>query len=645
MANEAPTNETEQPAKQHETKLNMVKVVGKATSGIDDLIDREMLDNVQANDLSDVFSLNPEISAGGSVAMAQKIYVRNIGEDMLNISVDGAEQAGAVFHHASRVVIEPDLLKQVEVEAGAGSATAGFGALGGAVRFVTKDPIDLLRGNESAGASIKSTYYSNGESFKHSATAYAQDEKSGLGGLVNYISADLNNREDGDGNKLLGSESENEVLFAKGVAQISDEQKISISAESLTQEGDIAYRPEWIPSNFNPTTPTKAERETFILNYQFDSYNPLLDLSVNAYTTSVEQERDRTSDWGVVVKAMVETTSVSIENKSDIGFSQLIYGVNYREDSAELYEYGTEDGEVAGAYLQSILKLGENTTVSTGLRYDDYSLNDVNGLNISDSGVSPNLSANYSITPEISISAGYAEAMRGATVKDAYLLEAGGKYFNDPNLKAEKAKNTEIAIDYSSGILNASFGAYQSNIEDALVSSAPWKEDITNSDDDIEVDGYFAKMGIQENAFDISASLHISEAKQAGTNVIRYVQGSNASTIGDTLVINSNYRFNPDLTIGWLAQIVDDIKPFTVPVGAETLTVEKQGYSTHDLYLSWSPLRNRMLLLNLTMKNVFDETYLSHSSPEDLQANPGYEGIAGSLDPGRDVRLSATIKF
>lgn len=182
--------------------LEMVSVVGQATSGVDSVVTQEMLENAQAGDLNDVFALNPEVSAGGPVALGQKIYVRNIGEDLVNVTVDGASQAGGVFHHAGRVVIEPDLLKRVEVEAGAGSATAGLGALGGTVRFVTKDPEDLLRANETVGAMLKSTYYSNGESFKHSATVYAGDKKGKFGALANIVTADLNNRKDGGGDEI-----------------------------------------------------------------------------------------------------------------------------------------------------------------------------------------------------------------------------------------------------------------------------------------------------------------------------------------------------------------------------------------------------------------------------------------------------------
>ena len=76
----------------------------------------------QASDLEDALSLDPSITVGGSTAVAQKIYVRSIGEAMLNVSVDGASQSGALFHHMGRNTIEPELLKRVEIQSGIGNA-------------------------------------------------------------------------------------------------------------------------------------------------------------------------------------------------------------------------------------------------------------------------------------------------------------------------------------------------------------------------------------------------------------------------------------------------------------------------------------------------------------------------------------------
>jgi hemoglobin/transferrin/lactoferrin receptor protein len=45
------------------------------------------------------------------------------------------------------------------------------------------------------------------------------------------------------------------------------------------------------------------------------------------------------------------------------------------------------------------------------------------------------------------------------------------------------------------------------------------------------------------------------------------------------------------------------------------------------------------------MKNVFDETYISHGAVEDMSSIPGFGAVVGAAEQGRDIRVSATLKF
>lgn len=108
----------------------IVEVIGNPLQGVDTIITAEDLSKQQAQDLNDVFRKDAEVTVGGSAGITQKIYVRGLEDTMMNISIDGAEQSGNLFHHQGRLSVEPELLKQVDVSAGAGRATNGPGALG-----------------------------------------------------------------------------------------------------------------------------------------------------------------------------------------------------------------------------------------------------------------------------------------------------------------------------------------------------------------------------------------------------------------------------------------------------------------------------------------------------------------------------------
>jgi hemoglobin/transferrin/lactoferrin receptor protein len=626
-------------------------VVGQATSGLDNVISSSQLENFQVNDLTDVFRTDPSITAGGSVGMGQKIYMRNLGEDSLMISVDGAEQASSTFHHAGRISIDPELLKQVEIEAGAGSAAAGPGALGGSIRFVTKDPDDLLSRNQNAGALLKSTYHSNGDGWKNTATVYGRNDKGTLSGMLSLSDLGYDNLDDGAGNELLGTESDKQLGYAKIVAHITPEQDITISHENLEEEGDVLYRPEWIPSGGNPIGYTTSERTTTIVNYAYQPIgSELVDLTFNLYRTENEQTRHHPV-WGGTYGGVIKTSGFTLQNKSLLGAHELTYGVNYRNDEStgkeipdNPVEFAQENGDVRGVYIQDVVSITERLTVSTGLRFDDYELTDADGLNFSDHGFSPNLSANYELTQGVSVSAGYAEAFRGPEVRDAMKLTT---YDNDVNLQGERAKNLELGLNFDGGDYHVAVGIYRAVIEGSINAegSVPWSGTYTNLEEDIETLGYFVSVQKEWDKYTFAASLNIADTEVGDEKSSRYVYGSSATSIGDTLTLNLDYHPREDLQMGWSAEFVRGIDQFSLDVGGDDLVVEKPGYSVHDVYARWLPTGDEDFSLTFSINNLFDKQYLSHASIEDFTNNAGYEAIVGSAESGRDIRLTAALRF
>ncbi len=635
-------------------KTTAIVVVGQATSGLDSLITSEQLESYNATDMTDMFRRDPSISAGGAGGLGQKIYLRNVGEDSLHISIDGAEQAGSTFHHAGRVAIDPDLLKQIEVEAGAGSAAAGPGALGGSIRFVTKDPEDLLEPGENAGALLKTTYMSVGNGWKNTATVYGQDSKGIFSGMASLSGYEYDDLEDGNGNELDGTESDKNLGFLKLVANITDEQKLSLSYEKLKEEGDILYRPEWIPGVKNPVAATTSERKTTIFNYEYSPFNnEFVDLSVNAYQTENHQHRE----WGGTFGGTVDTHGFTVQNKSHIGNNELTYGVNYRNDESiyaaipyDPSDYQKEEGDVKGLYVQDVISVNEKLTISTGLRYDHYEVIDLNDQKLSDGGFSPNISANYEIKPGISVSAGYADAFRGPEVRDSLKLSTSGLN-NDPDLKGERAKNLELGLNFDGDDYAVGVGIYRSVVSDAILgeNGSPWASSFENFDEDIETLGLFFHVEKDWDDLTVAASLNIADTEVNGEDASRYVYGSSATSIGDTLALSMDYQATNNLALGWSAEFVKgfsgDIFVDDVNYGTADLDYKKSGYAVHDVYARWLPLSDDQLTVTFSINNLFDKQFISHASPEDLTHIAGYEMVSGYAEEGRDIRLSLALKF
>ncbi len=66
------------------------------------------------------------MNVGGGSVMGQKIYVRGVEDRLLRVTVDGAAQNGNIYHHQGNTVIDPGMLKSVEVTKGSANASAGL---------------------------------------------------------------------------------------------------------------------------------------------------------------------------------------------------------------------------------------------------------------------------------------------------------------------------------------------------------------------------------------------------------------------------------------------------------------------------------------------------------------------------------------
>ena len=126
----------------------------------------------QADHLSDLLRDLPGVDVGGSHSINNRIIVRGLKDEDLDISIDGAKiQNVNMFHHIGNLLINPDILKKVDLEVGTNSVVNG--SLGGSVAFETKDGEDLLEKGENFGARFSTTYNSN-DSLSGSITAYGK---------------------------------------------------------------------------------------------------------------------------------------------------------------------------------------------------------------------------------------------------------------------------------------------------------------------------------------------------------------------------------------------------------------------------------------------------------------------------------------
>lgn len=617
-------------------------------SGNRSVVSEEHIENIQATDLEDVFRRTPSVAVGGSISAAEKVYVRGLEDALLNVTIDGATQAGVLFHHSGRLAIEPELLKQVEVHAGAGIATDGPGALGGAIQFTTKDPEDLLKPGEKLGALVKAGYLDNAEGYKGSVNVFGRisDDWSGM---VSLSKTDTDAIVDGKGRELAGTASEQSMGFAKVVGKITDSQTLRFSYDTRKDEGIRAQRPQWVISDWNPGYPLAIERETFNLGYQINpTDNPYLNLEVTLYDTSAELEQNVIGRWGVY-HGSTDSEGINLRNTSQFDAHELIYGAEYRKDNADAgpgtnpTEYG-ESGSVKAVFVQDLYQATEKLLFSAGVRYDDYSLDDANNQRFEADGFNPNVGVSYQLTDSLSLNASYAEALRGRQTMETFLLDSR---LNDPALKPEEAKNTEVGFEYHHNALGLSGTFYKSRIDDAIndqripFNGAPrW---VVRNIGDIKTDGYDLRLSYDWSQIQAGLTYSNFDSELASGDgdlqLNAYDHGALGNTIGNTWTLDVAWQASEQFSFGWNSRVVEGVKNVRSSAG----TMNQPGYAVHDLYGKWAPIE--MFNMTLTVKNLFDKYYIDHATNGSFEHIAGYEGIVGLAEPGRDIRLTMSWRL
>lgn len=614
---------------QQAQELDSLQIIAERLDA-DRVVDETDIERRQASDLRDIFANQPDVSVGGGAPAAQKIYVRGLEDTQLNVSIDGATQSGNLFHHQGRLLIDPELLQRVEVVAGAGDATNGPGALGGAIRFVTKDPDDLLRPGEDFGARLSTGYYSNTEGFRASSSLYGRltEDWSALATLTH---TDHDDYEDAEGNAQPFTGTERQSGLVKLVGQLTDEQRVALSYDRSEDQAFRLHRPHWHPSARNAPLDQEVVRETFTGRYGFDSLtSDWLDLDLTVYRTEASLEHID-GPYGDYIGAM-QTHGGDLRNRSQLGDHSLTFGVDYRQDEARLASplYGTnrEEGRVVGLYLQDHYQLTDRLQLSAGARYDWFELDEeLTGNRFEESGLSPNLGFSFDATDRLNLYGGWARAIRGTQIKELFVLDY---YRNAEDRREETADNYELGARYQHGNLYLSAEAFVTRIDDVvgIVDRAT-----LGNLGDLKSRGISASIGYDWDR--LSASLSYSRTRpEIDGEPLSDDDMAIGTSVGDTWVANLNYQATDSLELGWTGRFAERL------TNVANDYPEKAGYGVNDVYARWQPLVDDQLTLALRVNNLFDKQYADHASYGDAT-----DVAQGLPDPGRDIRLSVSYRF
>jgi len=603
----------------------------------------------QAMSLEDMFANQSTIAVGGGVPVAQKVYVRGFEDVMLNVTVDGAQAPGELYHHQGRIQLEPEFIKVVELDAGAGAATNGAGALTGAMRATLKDAFDLLEPNQQVGGFLKGTGRfngDNGQEFTGSAYGRITDN---IGVVAAYTFIDREDYEDGNGDTPGPSEFERNRGFVK-LNGTNDAHSYAFTYEYLDDEAETFERPNLI--NFTGTyevSDQEMSRETYAFNYDYAPDSDVVDVGLTIYYNTNDFTVQRQNAIIIYGDGDFDSIGFDLRNTSVFGNHKLTYGIDYREDEVDSAQNATppfawgdteQEASVTGAYLQDNWSITDTVNLSFGARYDDYDFDGNNGVSdgvdISDSSVSGNVSLSWEVAEGLRLRAAYAEAFRGVTIREAFF---SALYVHDGTLEPEEADNTELGFSWERDGYFVRGTWYQQDIENFIDAEFAGPFPVWGywrNVGDAEVDGYEFEAGYQNDRFSLSLGVWDAENELNGEPLADGNLGL-GTNIGRTWLGNFDYTFHQvEASLGMNLRYVEEEDNDIDPAAPD-----KDAYFLANIYANWYP--TDAMTVSLKVTNLFDEFYFDHATYTWI--GRGFNTYAGYPSMGREIVGSVSYRF
>lgn len=618
---------------------------------------KDAIETKQADHLSDLLRDIPGVDVGGTHSINNRINIRGLQDENLDISIDGAKVQNAnMFHHIGNLLINPDILKKAKVQVGTNSVVNG--SLGGSIEFETKDGRDMLEPGKSIGGRVSSTYNSN-DSLGGSLSLYGKIQEN-LDFLIynNYV--DKNNWEDGAGIETFGAEGKVQNTLTKLGYIIDDNQKISISYDYLKDKGDYSPRPDFGKEYNSFATgdtvfPTKYERKTFTFKHNLDLGDKL---AVDTTLYSNENILDRDETWvgrsprpsltGNIL-GEVKTVGLNVKAQSNLETGSLLhtltYGALYDEQTSKVKwngeKYGeNEEAKTTALFIENAIDFDNGLVVTPGIRFNKYDFDGSYGK-IDDNKFTYGLATQYSVNENLTLLASATTLYKGVEMVD--VLASNRTLMNNvDNLKAETGMNKEIGFEYIDqdviGLddIGFSFKYFNTDIKDYIKTE--WnagRGDVYNAGE-LNLKGFEASFFFKKDRFNslLTYAHSSSDFKNTGEPTEREP--------GDSLSINLDYKIASNLNVSWESLFM--FKETDLPSGNLKFK-EKEAYNVHDVALNWKPTGIKGLTVIAGVDNIFDKEYVSHVSDHRSRVIGGNTVSTTDYEPGRNFKITLAYKF
>ncbi len=638
------------------------------------VVDGAYIQLLQPVGFQEVFDTVPGVEImGGARRIAEEPSIRGFSDTQIILRVDGARRNFDLAHRG-RFLLDPELVKRIEVMRGSSSTLYGSGGLGGVIDVETVDASDLLGPGETVGGRIKLGYQSNGQEPLVSGGLYTVQGRWDI--LTHLVYRETTeDLEDGAGDDILDSQDRIFNGLAKLGFAPTDHQHLELFVNVFDSAGQ---NPTNAQSESSPETLVDRDTRAYDarLSYSYRPDTRFIDLTAVAYYTDLEVREDRIIDgrldvsdfesWGIDIKnimQLLEGEDASLR----LAFGAEVFGDSQSgtRDGADRTQFPDAERTFAAGYAQLEWDLfGDLIDIVPGIRFDHFDLEAEGGFpDRSEGEVSPRVSIGLRPTEDIYIWASWARAFRAPSLTELYVdgihftvplgpdPQSGvdqlvvNEFIPSPDLEPEVATSYEIGARYGrQGVflrrdrLDASISYFHTDVDDFIdqrvvfISGRPsftppfgplvFPGSTVNSNLDAEIHGLEGELLYEADGWLFSVSGHWIDAENRDTG-----EGL-GSILQNRLALRLERSWHQHgLRLG--AKLVAGFDKDDVPADVEP----GEGYETLDLYAAWQPQTGvlRGTRFGVGIDNVTDADFAVF--PMVIR------------QPGRSFRLSVSRRF
>ncbi|MDW5417787.1 TonB-dependent hemoglobin/transferrin/lactoferrin family receptor [Iodobacter sp. CM08] len=223
-------------------------------------LDHEDIERQQAGNVAALLDTLPGVDLSGTSrpsGQTLNIWGFNKVQDV-KVIVDGAPKGFEKYRQGS-IFIEPELIKQIEVNKGPHTSLYGNGGFGGVITIETKDAKDLLLGDANLGTLLKYSYQSNNTEQDATAAIFGRSEDRRFDGLVYFTQRESDDLRKPNGDLFRFSAIDAPSSLAKLNIRLTEDQLLTLTA---MQSRSSAWAP-FAALGEDAPAPTEAEINKF----------------------------------------------------------------------------------------------------------------------------------------------------------------------------------------------------------------------------------------------------------------------------------------------------------------------------------------------------------------------------------------------